>query len=170
MCPRQNTLLSSYSSISYFVWDCGENITTYYSILLHYFTSDVWFANIVVWSCGHSGVELKYRMPILPLSAATPPARAFSLAESRGESGVFHTCPESRLSVFKYSVFTTFQISNTEERFQTAFITPCFHVVFQEIFVTEATQGLSQKSKTGWINNHAHMYVIHLQNGGWRRW
>ena len=47
---------------------------------------------------------------------------------------------------------------------------PCFHVVFQEIFVTEAAQGLSQKSKTAWINNQAHMYVIHLQNGGWRRW
>ena len=37
---------------------------------------------------------------------------------------LFSTRPESRLSVFKYSVFTTFQISNTEERGQTAFITP----------------------------------------------
>ena len=37
---------------------------------------------------------------------------------------LFSTHPESRLSVFKYSVFTTFQISNTEERGQTAFITP----------------------------------------------
>ena len=33
---------------------------------------------------------------------------------------------------------------------------PCSHVVFQEIFVTEVTQGLSQKSKTAWINNQAH--------------
>ena len=33
---------------------------------------------------------------------------------------------------------------------------PCFHVVFQEIFLTEATHGLSQKSKTAWINNQAH--------------
>ena len=32
---------------------------------------------------------------------------------------------------------------------------PCSHVLFQEIFVTEATQGLSQKSKTAWINNQA---------------
>ena len=61
---------------------------------------------------------------ILPLSAATPPARAFSLAESHGISEMLSTRPESRLSVFKYSVFTTLQISNTEERGQTAFITP----------------------------------------------
>ena len=33
---------------------------------------------------------------------------------------------------------------------------PCSHVVFQEIFVTKATQGLSQKSKTAWINKQAH--------------
>ena len=32
----------------------------------------------------------------------------------------------------------------------------CSHVVFQEIFATGATQGLSQKSKTAWINNQAH--------------
>ena len=32
---------------------------------------------------------------------------------------------------------------------------PCSHVVFQEKFVTDATQGLSQKSKTAWINNQA---------------
>ena len=61
---------------------------------------------------------------ILPLSAATPPTPAFSLVKSRGESEVFHTRPESKLSVFKYFVFTTFQISNTEERGQTTFITP----------------------------------------------
>ena len=64
------------------------------------------------------------KMTILPLSAATPPAPAFSLAESRGVSEMLSTRPESRLSVFKYSVFTTFQIANTEERGQTAFITP----------------------------------------------
>ena len=61
---------------------------------------------------------------ILPLSAATPLNPAFSLVESRGISGMLSTCPESRLFVFKYSVFITFQISNTEERGQTAFITP----------------------------------------------
>ena len=36
---------------------------------------------------------------------------------------------------------------------------PCSHVVFQEIFVTEATQGLSQNSKTAWINNQARTKV-----------
>ena len=39
---------------------------------------------------------------------------------------------------------------------------PCSHVVFQEIFVTEATQGLSQKSKTAWINNQALHSVTQL--------
>ena len=69
-------------------------------------------------------IKKQRRFYILPLSAATPPARAFSLAESRGISEMLSTRPESRLSVFKYSVFTTLQISNTEERGQTAFITP----------------------------------------------
>ena len=36
---------------------------------------------------------------ILPLSAATPPAPAFSLAESRGISEMLSTHPESRLSI-----------------------------------------------------------------------
>ena len=53
-----------------------------------------------------------------------PPVPAFSLAESRGISEMLSTCLESRLSVIKYSVLTMFQISNTEERGQTAFITP----------------------------------------------
>ena len=36
---------------------------------------------------------------ILPLSAATPPAPAFSLVESRGISEMLSTRPESRLSI-----------------------------------------------------------------------
>ena len=78
---------------------------------------------------------------------------------------LFSTRPESRLSVFKYSVFTTFQISNTEERGQTAFITPLLSCsVPGNICNRDYTQGLPQKSKTAWINNQAHMYV-YLQNG-----
>ena len=102
----------------------------------------------------HIIVQTRATNVILPLSAATPPAPAFSLAESRGISEMLSTRPESRLSVFKYSVLSKYQIQKKEVRQPLSH--PCSHVVFQEIFVTEATQGLSQKSKTAWINNQAH--------------
>ena len=37
----------------------------YYALydITHYFSSDVGFTNIVVWSMGHSSAEMKYRAP-----------------------------------------------------------------------------------------------------------
>ena len=96
------------------------------------------------------------RYDILPLSAATPPAPAFHWLRAveylRCYPRVLNIgCLSSNILYLQRSKY---QIQTKEVRQPLSH--PCSHVVFQEIFVTEATQGLSQKSKTAWINNQAH--------------
>ena len=65
--------------------------------------------------------------------------------------------PESRLSEYNILYLQHFKYQIQKKEVRQPLSRPCFHVVFQEIFVTEATQGLSQESKTACINNQAHM-------------
>ena len=67
-CPQQNALLSSYSPVWYLELDCGKSIIMHYYIMfdiMHYFSSNVGFTNIVVWSIRKAGSETKYGLAIV---------------------------------------------------------------------------------------------------------